>query len=294
MQNFVAVHVTRTLSVLARPACHPRLGGLRSAAAALGMLLVPLPAVVPAVEPLPDQVQVDMGIWFRRDWDNCESATKKYHARNTLHITSEQSTGLFWQVPTMQGKPLELDPAQHPWLDACKRPPHSFNNQIRNQGFDEFLDVSEFPYVTWRWKVDYAETKEQKVKPGEKLERELDDFPAKIGISILKKGSNSIREVAYVWSGSLPEDLMFKSETTIIPFVWKLEWRRFVAQSGLEKTGQWIAESRNLYEDFKRGYPGEEPGKVLRIYLMTDTDNTEGRAATWYGDITFHKDDPGK
>jgi hypothetical protein len=233
-----------------------------------------------------------MGSWYRRDWDDCESATKIKLAGRTLRITSEQSTGLFWQVPTIHGTTLELDPKEHPWLADCKRPPRSFNKDIRKQGLEEFLDVSEYPYVSWRWKVDYAQTKEQKVKPGEKLKKEYDDFPAKIGISILKKGSDSIREVAYVWSPSLPENLMFKSETTIIPFVWKLEWRRVVAESGLDRTGEWITETRNLYEDYKAGYSGEEPGKILRIYLMTDSDNTDGRAATWYGDIVFHKEPP--
>jgi hypothetical protein len=251
-------------------------------------------ASMAAAQPAPDHVKVDMGSWFRRDWDECESATKIKHAGTTLRITSEQSTGLFWQIPTINGTALPLDPEAHPWLDDCKRPPRSFNSEIQEQGLDEFLDVTEYPYVTWRWKVDYAVTREQKVKPGQRLKKKYDDFPAKIGISILKKGSSSIREVAYVWSGSLPDDLMFKSETTIIPYVWKLEWRRFVAQSGLDRTGEWISETRNLLEDYRRGYPGEEPGKILRVYLMTDSDNTQGRAATWYGDLTFHRENPNR
>ena len=238
------------------------------------------------------QVRIDMGSWNRRDWHECESATRIRHAGTTLRITSERSTGLFWQVPTVHSGALELDPKEHPWLDDCKRPPRSFNDHIQKQGFEDFLDVSEYPFITWRWKVDYAETGVQKVKPGERLEKKYDDFPAKIGISILKKGSNTIREVAYVWSATLPDSLMFKTETTIIPYVWKMEWRRFVAQSGLDQTGEWVMESRNLYEDYRRGYPGEDPGKILRIYLMTDSDNMPGRAATWYGDIVFHRSKP--
>ena len=37
-------------------------------------------------------------------------------------------------------------------------------------------------------------------------------------------------------------------------------------------------------EDFKRAF-GEEPGKVIAITLMTDTDNTNGDAVAFYGDI---------
>ena len=83
MRDFVARHVAKTVSVTARPARHQRLGGLRSAAAVLGMLLAALPAG-PVAEPLPDQVKVNMGIWFRRDWDNCESATNR-----SLEITMQ-------------------------------------------------------------------------------------------------------------------------------------------------------------------------------------------------------------
>ena len=36
----------------------------------------------------------------------------------------------------------------------------------------------------------------------------------------------------------------------------------------------WVPETRNLYEDFKRFYPDEEPKEVVRIYLMSDSDNT--------------------
>lgn len=266
----------------------------RSAASVLLCALAAVLSVAPAgAEPGPERVPVDMTTWYRRDWDDCESATRIELQGSTLRIKSEQSTGLFWQVPTVDGRSLELDPEEHTWLKDCKRPPRSFNSDIQKEGLDAFIDISEYRYVTWRWKVDYAETGKQKVKPGDKLDKKYDDFPAKFGISMLKRGSNDIREVAYVWSASLPENLMFKSETTIIPFVWKLEWRRVVAQSGLDRTGEWIWETRDLYQDYKLGYDGEEPGKILRIYLMTDSDNMEGRAATWYGDIVFHKERPG-
>jgi len=187
---------------------------------------------------------------------------------------------------------MELDLETHPWLEECKRPPRSFNKKIQKQGLDDFIDVLEYRHITWRWKVDYSTIEEQQVEKDGKLKLKYDDFPAKIGISILKKDSNTIREVAYVWSNTLPESLMFKTETTIIPLVWKLQWRRFVAESGMENAGQWVLESRDLYEDYKKGYPGEEPGEILRIYLRTDSDNTQSRASASYTDIVFHRQAP--
>ena len=237
----------------------------------------------------PDAIHVDMRKWHRRDWRKCESATRIAYVEDAVHIVSESSGGLFWQIPTLRHGPMDLDAARYPWLLECKRPPLSFNKEIRKHGYDDFIDVEKYPYISWRWKVDYSTIDEQRVRKDGKLEKGHDDFPAKIGVTILKKGSNTIREVAYVWSNTLPDALMFKTETSIIPRLWKMHWRRFVAESGLERSGEWVLESRNLYEDFKKGYPGEEPGKVLRIYLQTDSDNTKRRASGWYGDILFHK-----
>lgn len=240
-----------------------------------------------------DGLRVDMGSWLQRDWAECNTRTKFQYANNAVRFVSEGSAALLWQIPTRSGTPMSLDPDRYPWIGRCKRPPREFGNIIRRQGYDTLIDVAENPYLTWRWKVDYSTIGRQRLEKGGRLKKQDDDFNAKLGIAILEKGTNRIREIAYVWSNTLPESLMFKSETTIIPFVWKLSWRRIVVESGSARMRQWVPEVRNLYEDYKRGYPGEEPGKILRVYLMTDTDNTNSRASAWYADIEFHRDAPG-
>ena len=240
-----------------------------------------------------DGLRVDMSAWLQRDWAECKTTTKFQYANNAVRFVSEGSAALLWQIPTQSGRPMALDPERHPWIGQCERPPRQFEKTIRKQGYDTLIDVAENPYLSWRWKVDYSTIGRQRLEKGGRLKKQDDDFNAKLGIAILEKGTNNIREIAYVWSNTLPESLMFKSETTIIPFVWKLSWRRIVAESGQGLMKQWVHEVRNLYEDYKRGYPGEEPGKILRVYLMTDTDNTNSRASTWYADIEFHKEAPG-
>lgn len=240
-----------------------------------------------------DGLRVDMSTWLQRDWAECNTRTKFQYANNAVRFVSEGSAALLWQIPTRSGQPMALDPERHPWIAQCKRPPRQFEKIVRKRGFDTLIDVAENPYLTWRWKVDYSTIGRQRLEKGGKLNKRDDDFNAKLGIAILERGTNKIREIAYVWSNTLPESLMFKTETTIIPFVWKLSWRRIVAESGSARMKQWVPEVRNLYEDYKRGYPGEEPGKILRVYLMTDTDNTNSRASTWYADIQFHREAPG-
>jgi len=44
--------------------------------------------------------------------------------------------------------------------------------------------------------------------------------------------------------------------------------------------------SRNVHDDFVRAF-GEEPGMLTAVGVMTDTDNADGYAEAWYGDIRF-------
>ena len=62
----------------------------------------------------------------------------------------------------------------------------------------------------------------------------------------------------------------------------------FVVESGAGKLQQWVAERRNVYEDYKKAF-GDEPAMISGVAIMTDTDNTGESAIAWYGDITFSK-----
>lgn len=242
---------------------------------------------------LPLHVPIDMTQWNRRDWDECDSNVKQTPLNGGVRIVSDHAAALFWQIPTTDGSPIPLDPAEFDWLNRCERPPRSLNDDIDERADGRFLNVADYPYVTWRWMAEEATLTEQKVKNSGRLRKKYDDFPNKIGISILKKDSDTIREVAYVWSKILPKASMFTSETTIIPLIWKLKSLRYVLQSGVRAEPGWVSENRNLYEDYKAGYPGEEPGRILRVYIMTDSDNTESRATGSYANIVFHRQTPG-
>jgi hypothetical protein len=57
-------------------------------------------------------------------------------------------------------------------------------------------------------------------------------------------------------------------------------------ESGNGKAGTWVAEERNLCEDYRALF-GEDPPEIGAVALMTDTDNTGGEATAYYGDITL-------
>jgi hypothetical protein len=62
--------------------------------------------------------------------------------------------------------------------------------------------------------------------------------------------------------------------------------KMIVVESGPQKVGMWIEESRNVYDDYKKAF-GEDPPLINGVAIMSDTDNTKERAIAYYGDIQF-------
>ena len=61
-----------------------------------------------------------------------------------------------------------------------------------------------------------------------------------------------------------------------------------VVQSGESRLNTWIAEEKNVYEDSKKIF-GNEPPMIAAVGIMTDTDDTEESAMSFYGDIVFRR-----
>lgn len=62
--------------------------------------------------------------------------------------------------------------------------------------------------------------------------------------------------------------------------------RKIVLDSGPSRQQLWRRHRRDLVADFRLAF-GEEPGRLLSVALMTDTDNTGTEAKTWYGPLHF-------
>jgi Protein of unknown function (DUF3047) len=156
------------------------------------------------------------------------------------------------------------------------------------------IDPKEFPIVRWRWKVENLLQKSNATR------KDGDDYPARLYItfeydpdkvSFGKKikykagqalfGDIPIGAINYVWETKTPVGTILDNAYT--DFV-----KMVVVESGPQKLGTWIEESRNIYEDYKKAF-GEEPPMINGIAIMSDTDNTKERATAYYGDISFVK-----
>lgn len=136
------------------------------------------------------------------------------------------------------------------------------------------IDLTRTPWLNWRWKV--------KNTLGDINERSKsgDDYPARVyvvfsgGVAFWRT-----RTVVYVWSSNQPVGSEWKNAYT--------DHARVIAlQSGDGKAGQWIAEKRDVREDYRRLF-GEDVEEADAVAIMTDTDNTGGSATAWYADIRF-------
>lgn len=60
--------------------------------------------------------------------------------------------------------------------------------------------------------------------------------------------------------------------------------RKLVVQSGQAQLDQWLDYERDIRADFRKVF-GEEPGRLIGVAVMTDTDNTASQAQAWYGPV---------
>lgn len=81
----------------------------------------------------------------------------------------------------------------------------------------------------------------------------------------------------YVWDNHAPlESVIHAGRSDRV--------RKIVLESGAHHLGQWRHYERDIAADFRRAF-GEEPGALLSIGLMTDSDNTRSSASAWYGEV---------
>lgn len=81
----------------------------------------------------------------------------------------------------------------------------------------------------------------------------------------------------YVWDTRAPRETVFHSMRTD-------RVRKIVVESGAEGCGRWLHYRRDVQADYRRVF-GEEPGVLIGIALMSDTDNTRSTVDASYGEV---------
>ena len=138
------------------------------------------------------------------------------------------------------------------------------------------VNLKETPIIEWRWRVT-------KLPAGADARKAATDDQAGQVYVTWPRFPQAVRSqtIGYIWDTTAPAGSVFKSEKTgTVIFV--------VLQSGPSKLGQWIAETRNVAEDFKKLY-GEEPENPGAISVSIDSDDVKSTAEAFIGNIVFRK-----
>jgi hypothetical protein len=160
-------------------------------------------------------------------------------------------------------------------------------------GYATKFDVRSAPIIEWRWKVKNLIASADNAVGGKEdspvrivlyFDGDRAKLPLKDRIALSLGDSRAGHSVAYavlmyIWSNKVPVG-------TVIPNPHTSRVQMVVASSGPAGVGAWQSLKRNAVEDFRRAY-GEDPGTLISVGVLTDTDNTGENVEAWYGDIRF-------
>jgi Protein of unknown function (DUF3047) len=138
------------------------------------------------------------------------------------------------------------------------------------------VNLNETPILEWSWKVVTLP------KGANSCAKATDDQAAQVYV-VWERFPSAVRSriLGYVWDTTQPIGTICKSEKTgTVTYV--------VVRSGAAEAGKWLAEHRNVREDFKKIY-GEEPGNPDAVSISIDSNDTHSVAESYVGKIVFRK-----
>lgn len=86
--------------------------------------------------------------------------------------------------------------------------------------------------------------------------------------------------IQYIWEPRVPVD-------TILPNANTSRIKKLVVKRDTDGLNTWLSFARDVRADFRRAFPGEEPGEIESVGLMTDTDSLGGKTEACYADVVL-------
>jgi len=153
--------------------------------------------------------------------------------------------------------------------------------------------AADAPILRWRWKAERLPDGADTSKKG------ADDAPARVYVTfrhdpaklgpvdrLLYEAARAIygeapphASLMYVWDAAGPAGRSFAN-----PYTSRVH--TIVVEGGRARLGQWLDYERDIVADYRAAF-GEEPPPISGVAIMTDADNTGGRASAWYGDVAL-------
>jgi hypothetical protein len=157
------------------------------------------------------------------------------------------------------------------------------------------FNVSEYPHMRWRWKVDNV------YKKGDIREKSGDDYPIRIYVTFqydperASVGERLEYGIAKAIYGKYPPDSTLNYVWTgqeiaerIITSPYTDRAKIIILENGKSAIGTWVKETVNILDDYRAAF-GKEPPQTAGIAIMNDSDNTGEMAVSYINYIEVFK-----
>jgi hypothetical protein len=160
------------------------------------------------------------------------------------------------------------------WLKAVS------DNSASGLVWKKQYDVYAYPLLRWRWRVENVYTK------GDATKKSGDDYPARLYVifpydpGTAPAGKRFKYGLAKAVYGEYPPDSGLNyvwesrenpAEFVVSPYTDSVVM--FLKERGAAKVGQWVEESANIVEDYRKAF-GKDPPHTASLAVMNDSDNT--------------------
>ena len=147
---------------------------------------------------------------------------------------------------------------------------------------EQRIDLHKTPVMNWRWHIENRLRNDlnEQVKSG-------DDYAARV--YVIASGGAAFwqtKAINYVWSSTSPVGNVWPNAYAFSGVNGKM--MMIALRSSTDQAGTWYSEKRNILTDLKHQF-GEEIRYIDAVAIMTDTDDSHGKATAYYGDIYFSK-----
>jgi len=150
---------------------------------------------------------------------------------------------------------------------------------IRTDGSKNFVqkkvtvDVGDYPYVTWRWKVKELPAK------GDCRSGDTDDQAAQLYVAFDGK-----QVMGYIWDTNAPVGQGAEYNSPLARDV-----KTLVVQSGNGDKGKWVTVTRNIREDYLKLFGSEPPGTVMGLRFQANSQHTDTVAEACLERVEFKR-----
>jgi len=183
-----------------------------------------------------------------------------------LHGTSDRGASLIYSA-------VDLDPGVTPVVNwRWKIASHLADSDLSNKRTD---DAAARVYIAFRWDPHLEGPWQKIVGPWQRMKYRL----AKSRYGEMPP----FAAMVYIWGNNEPAEWTAANPS----FERAIQ---VVVRTHDDSAGVWFDESRNVVEDFRRTF-GFDPPPISHVAFMVDTDNTNGAAEAWFGDIRFSSEE---